>query len=57
MVVSDRGALIESEWRPARQLIGIYNAQEDRISYPREGPVAGASAHFVTGAATPAGVH
>ena len=50
---SDRGALIESEWRPARQLIGIYNAQRDRISYPLEGPVAGASAPFVTGAATP----
>ena len=41
---SDRQALIETEWRPARQLIGIYNAQVDRISYPLEGPVAGAPA-------------
>ena len=49
---SDRQALIESEWRPARQLIGIYNAQRDRISYPGEGPVAGANAPFVVGAAT-----
>ena len=50
---SDRQALIESEWRPARQLIGIYNSQRDRISYPEEGPVAGAAAPFVIGAATP----
>ncbi len=50
---SDRNALIESEWRPARQLIGIYNAQRDRISYPLEEPVAGAPAPFVIGAATP----
>ena len=50
---ADRQALIESEWRPARQLIGIYNAQRDRISYPLEGPVAGAPAPFVLGAATP----
>ena len=50
---SDRQALIESEWRPSRQLIGIYNAQGDRISYPIEDPVAGASAPFVIGAATP----
>ncbi len=50
---SDRQALIESEWRPARQLIGIYNAQRDRISYPLEEPVAGAPAPFVIGAATP----
>ncbi len=49
----DRQALIESDWRPARQLIGIYNAQRDRISYPREGSVAGAGAPFVVGAATP----
>ena len=41
---SDRQALIETEWHPARQLIGIYNAQRDRISYPLEGPVAGAPA-------------
>ena len=50
---ADRQALIESEWRPARQLIGIYNAQRDRISYPLEGPVAGAPGPFVLGAATP----
>lgn len=50
---ADRQALIESEWRPARQLIGIYNAQRDRISYPLEGPVAGTPAPFVLGAATP----
>ena len=50
---SDREALIESDWRPARQLVGIYNAREDRISYPLEGPVAGAPAPFVVGAATP----
>ena len=49
---SDREALIESEWRPSRQLVGIYNAQRDRISYPREGPVAGAAAPFVIRAAT-----
>ena len=49
---SDRNALIESEWRPARQLIGIYNAQRDRILYPLERPVAGAPAPFVIGAAT-----
>ena len=49
---ADRQALIESEWRPARQLIGIYNAQRGRISYPLEGPVAGAPAPFVVGAAT-----
>ena len=50
---ADRQALIETEWRPARQLIGIYNAQRDRISYPLEGPVAGAPAPFVLGAAAP----
>ena len=50
---ADRNALIESEWRPARQLIGIYNAQRDRISYPLETAVAGAPAPFVLGAATP----
>ncbi len=50
---ADRQALIESDWRPARQLIGIYNAQRDRISYPLEGPVAGAPAPFVIGAAVP----
>ena len=50
---SDRQALIESEWRPTRQLVGIYNAQRDRISYPLEGPVAGADSPFVIGAATP----
>ena len=49
----DRRQLIDSEWRPARQLIGIYNAQRDRIEYPLDGPVAGAAAPFVTGAATP----
>lgn len=49
---SDRGALIESDWRPARQLVGIYNARDDRITYPLEGPVAGAPAPFVVGAAT-----
>ena len=49
----NRQALIESEWRPARQLIGIYNAERDRITYPLEGPVAGAGAPFVLGAATP----
>ena len=49
----NRRALIESDWRPARQLIGIYNAERDRITYPREGPVAGASAPFVLRAATP----
>ena len=50
---ADRKALIESEWHPARQLIGIYNAQRDRISYPLERAVAGAPAPFVLGAATP----
>ena len=50
---SERGSVIESDWRPARQLVGIYNAREDRISYPLEGPVAGAAAPFVLGAATP----
>ena len=50
---SDRQALIESEWRPARQLVGIYNAQRDRILYPTEEPVAGAPPPFVIGAATP----
>lgn len=49
----NRQALIESDWRPARQLIGIYNAERDRIAYPQEGPVAGADAPFVLGAATP----
>ena len=48
-----RQALIESHWRPARQLIGIYNAERDRIAYPLEGSVAGADAPFVLGAATP----
>ena len=48
---SNREAVIESDWRPARQLIGIYNAQRDRISYPRERPTAGATAPFVIGAA------
>ena len=50
---ADRKALIESEWRPTRQLIGIYDAQRDRISYPLERAVAGAPAPFVLGAATP----
>ncbi len=50
---SDRQALIESEWRPARQLVGIYNAQRDRILYPTEESVAGAPPPFVIGAATP----
>ena len=50
---SDRQSLIESEWRPSRQLIGIYNAQRDRITYPNEGPIAGAASPFVIGAATP----
>ena len=49
---SDRQSVIESEWRPTRQLVGIYNARSDRISYPLEGPVAGAAAPFVLGAAT-----
>ena len=49
----DRSHLINSEWRPARQLIGIYNAQRDRIDYPLDGPVSGAAAPFVIGAATP----
>ncbi len=49
----NREALIQSQWRPTRQLIGIYNAEGDRITYPREGPVAGADAPFVLGAATP----
>ena len=48
---SDRRALIESEWRPARQLVGIYNAQRDRISYPLEDHVPGAPDPFVVGAA------
>lgn len=48
-----RQSLLESNWRPARQLIGIYNAERDRITYPREGPVAGADAPFVLRAATP----
>lgn len=50
---SGRGSLIESDWRPTRQLIGIYNASRDRIEYPLEDPVAGADAPFVIGAATP----
>ena len=50
---SDRQALIESEWRPARQLVGIYNAQRDRISYPLEDHVPGAPDPFVIGAASP----
>ena len=50
---SDRQALIESDWRPTRQLVGIYNAQRDRISYPHEGSVSGAHAPFVVGAAIP----
>ena len=48
----NRQALIESQWRPARQLIGVYNAERDRIEYPLEGPVAGAAAPFVLGAAS-----
>ena len=50
---SDRQALIESDWRPARQLIGVYNAQRNRITYPNERSVSGARAPFVVGAATP----
>ena len=49
----DRENFIDSTWRPARQLIGVYNAQRDRIDYPLDGPVAGAAAPFVIGAATP----
>ena len=49
----DREHLIDSTWRPARQLIGVYNAQRDRIDYPLDGPVSGAAAPFVIGAATP----
>ena len=50
---SDRQALIESEWRPSRQLIGIYSGQRDRITYPLEEPVPGAPDPFVVGAAAP----
>ena len=50
---SGRQALIESNWRPTRQLIGIYNAALDRISYPLEDPVPGVGSPFVIGAATP----
>ena len=49
----NRQALIETQWRPAHQLIGVYDAERDRIEYPLEGPVAGAVAPFVLGAATP----
>ena len=29
-----REAVVTSDWRPARQLVGIYNAQANRIDYP-----------------------
>lgn len=50
----DRTAVVETSWRPNRQLIGIFNSEQNRISYPLEGTVAGASAPFVIG---PANAH
>lgn len=48
----DRHAVIDTQWRPARQLVGIFNAERSgRITYPQEGPVGGAPAPFVLGAA------
>lgn len=50
---ADRNAVIDTHWRPARQLVGIFNAERGRITYPEEGPVGGAPAPFVLGAARP----
>jgi len=50
---ADRNAVIDTKWRPARQLVGIFNAERGRITYPEEGPVGGAPAPFVIGVARP----
>jgi len=44
---SDRSAVVETDWRPTRRLIGIFNAERNRITYPLESPVAGAPEPFV----------
>ena len=32
----DRAAVATSDWRPARRLVGVYNANRNRIDYPRD---------------------
>ena len=50
---ADRDAEIDTPWRPARQLVGIFNAERGRITYPQEGRVGSAPAPFVVGIARP----
>lgn len=49
----DRNAVGSSDWRPARQLVGVYNAQRNMINYPLETAIAGVQAPFVPRAVTP----
>ncbi|MBE0609453.1 MAG: DEAD/DEAH box helicase [Dehalococcoidia bacterium] len=44
---ADRSAVATTDWRPARQLVGVFNAQRNRIEYPRERTVEGVQPPFV----------
>ena len=45
---SDREAVAATDWRPARRLVGIYNADSNRIDYPLEDtPTGGFQQPFV----------
>ncbi|PKN82956.1 MAG: hypothetical protein CVU47_01310 [Chloroflexi bacterium HGW-Chloroflexi-9] len=43
----DRSAVAATDWRPARQLVGVFNAQLNRIDYPLERATEGVQAPFV----------